>query len=77
MRHDSEETRHWVEETKRRVREETHGDRDVEATRHLYDASSLADAGLHKEAIEELRVMFEEPGGNGFGTLTHGQNSMP
>lgn len=52
MRHDSEEIRHWVEETKRRVREETHGDRDVEATRHLYDASSLADAGLHKEAIE-------------------------
>jgi hypothetical protein len=38
----------------------------MEAYNHFIYAFSLALAGLHDEAITELRVMFEEPGGLGF-----------
>lgn len=66
MREDAEATRHWNAEHKRRFREESKGDRMREATNHWSYAWTLIRAGLHDEAIEELRIMFEEPGGNGF-----------
>ena len=66
MRDDAEATLRWIEESRRRTRDETKGDRYVESTTHTPFAGMLADAGLHEEAIEELRVMFEAPGGHGF-----------
>jgi hypothetical protein len=66
MRGDATATRRWVEENRKRFRKEEKGDRDDEATNHFGYAISLAGAGLHDEAIAELRVMFEEPGGYGF-----------
>jgi tetratricopeptide (TPR) repeat protein len=66
MRGDAEATRHWVEEDKRRFAMETKGDRFWGSQRHIEYAEYLANAGLHDAAIEELRVMFEEPGGHRF-----------
>jgi len=66
MRGDAESTLRWVEVSKERARLETKRDRYIEATQHHYYATSLAGAGLNEEAIAELRVMFEEPGGYGF-----------
>ena len=66
MRGDGEATRRWVEEHRQRYRKEYTGDRAAEASNHLGYALNLAGAGLHDEAIAELRVMFEEPGGSGF-----------
>ena len=66
MRGDAAATRHWVEEDRKRFRKEDKGDRSDEANNHLGYAFDLAGAGLHDEAIAELRVMFEEPGGFGF-----------
>ncbi len=66
MRGDGEATRRWVEEHRQRFRKENKGDRALEANNHLIYAFNLAGAGLHDEAIAELRVMFEEPGGLGF-----------
>ena len=66
MREDAEATLHWNAEYKRRFREESKGDRMREAFNHWNSAWALARAGLHDEAIEELRVMFEGPGGHGF-----------
>ena len=66
MRGDATATRRWVEENRKRFRKEEKGDRDDEATNHFGYAANLAGAGLHDEAIAELRVMFEEPGGSGF-----------
>ena len=66
MREDAEATRHWNAEHKRRFREESKGDRMREASNHWSYAWTLTRAGLHDEAIEELRVMFEGPGGYGF-----------
>jgi TolB-like protein/cytochrome c-type biogenesis protein CcmH/NrfG len=65
-RGDAESTRRWVEVSRKRARLETKGDRYIESNQHLYYATSLAAAGLNEEAITELRVMFEEPGGHGF-----------
>ncbi len=62
----AEATRYWVEEYRRRFRSEDKGDQADEAWNHLGSARRLARVELHKEAIEELRVMFEEPGGYGF-----------
>ncbi len=66
MRGDGEATRRWVEKFRQRFRKEEKGDRVLEAVYHLSYAFNLADTGLHDEAIAELRVMFEEPGGYGF-----------
>lgn len=66
MRGDAEATPHWIAEHKQRFREESKGDRMNEATNHFGYAANLALAGLHDAAIEELRIMFEEPGGYGF-----------
>ncbi len=66
MRGDGEATRRWVEEHRQRFRKEYKGDRWNEANNHLIYAFFLTGAGLHDEAIAELRVMFEEPGGSGF-----------
>ncbi len=66
LRGNAEATRYWVEEDRRRFRIEDKGDLADEATNHLYYADDLARVELHKEAIAELRVMFEQPGGHGF-----------
>jgi TolB-like protein/cytochrome c-type biogenesis protein CcmH/NrfG len=66
MRGDTTATRDWVAEHKRRFRVERKGDRVEESTNHEGYARIFAVAGLHDEAIEELKVMFEEPGGRGF-----------
>ncbi len=66
MRGDGEATRRWVEEHRQRFRKENKGDRAAEADTHLIYAFNLAGAGLHDEAIAELRVNFEEPGGFGY-----------
>jgi TolB-like protein len=66
MQGDAEATRRWVEVAKERDRLEMKGDRAGESELHFYMASNLALAGLNEEAISELRVMFEEPGGHGF-----------
>ena len=66
MRGDGEATRRWVEEHRQRFRKEDKGDRSAEADIHRNYALNLSHAGLHDEAIAELRLMFEEPGGSGF-----------
>jgi TolB-like protein len=66
LRRDAHSTRRWIEESRRRTRDEFKGDRFFESIKHLWYAGGLADAGLQEEAIAELRVMFEEPGGYGF-----------
>jgi tetratricopeptide (TPR) repeat protein len=66
MRSDAEATRRWVEVSRERAQLETKGDRASESNQHFYNAGFLAIAGLNEEAITELRVMLEEPGGRGF-----------
>jgi len=66
MRGNGEANHRWVEEHRQRFRKENKGDRWAEANNHRGYAFNLAGAGLHDEAIAELRVMFGEPGGSGF-----------
>jgi TolB-like protein len=66
MKGDAAETRSWIEERKRRYRREYKGDLAEEAHNHIFYARSFAEAGLHDEAVEELRIMLEEPGGHRF-----------
>jgi len=66
MRGDADETRDWVEEHRRRFRQEQKGDKAEETYNHLGYARNLASVGLREEAIAELRVMLEEPGGHRF-----------
>jgi tetratricopeptide (TPR) repeat protein len=66
MSGDAAATRQWVEEHKRRVTEQSKGDRLRASMNHLGYAADLANAGLYEAAIEELEVMFKEPGGRGF-----------
>ncbi len=66
MRGDAEATQQWVAEHKQRFREESKGDRYWGSQNHFNYAWYLAGAGLYDAAIEELRIMFEEPGGWGF-----------
>jgi hypothetical protein len=63
---DAAKTREWIEKHKRRFRQESGGDVAEEAINRFYYAWTFACAGLHEEAIEELRVMLEEPGGHRF-----------
>jgi TolB-like protein len=60
------ETRHWIEEHQRRFHREFKGDVAEEDKNHFFYAWYYAQAGLHDEAIEELRVMVEQPGGYRF-----------
>jgi TolB-like protein len=66
MKGDAAETRSWIEEHKRQYRSEYKGDLAEEAHNHIFYARSFAEAGLHDEAVEELRIMLEEPGGHRF-----------
>ncbi len=66
MKGDAAETRGWIEEHKRRYRREYKGDIAEESNMHIYYAWSFADAGLHDEAVKELRIMLEKPGGHRF-----------
>jgi TolB-like protein len=66
MRGDADAVIYWIGEHKRRFRNEFKGDRAQESRYHLYYAWSLADAGLHDEAVAELRTMLEAPGGHRF-----------
>lgn len=59
---DPEGTVHWVAESRKRLQEQSKDDRARQAYfMHIY-AANLAYAGLHDEAIEELRLMLETPG---------------
>ena len=66
MKGDAAETRGWIEEHKLRYRSEYKGDIAAEANNHIYYAGSFARVGLRDEAVEELRIMLEEPGGHRF-----------
>jgi hypothetical protein len=66
LRGDPDETQFWVVEHRRRFAKEEKGDKAEEATNRLGYAADLTVAGLYDEAIVELRVMLEEPGGHGF-----------
>jgi len=66
LRGDPDETRYWIMEHRRRFAEEEKGDKADEATNRLGYAADLTAAGLYDEAIVELRVMLEEPGGHRF-----------
>jgi len=63
---EAEPTRQWIAEHKRRYREEYKGDLAQEALNRLDYATALSDVGLYDEAVEELRIMLEEPGGHRF-----------
>jgi tetratricopeptide (TPR) repeat protein len=65
-RGDAAETRHWIEEHRRRLHSQTKGDLMKAADSRLWYAFELSQVGLHDEAIAELRVMLEEPGGYRF-----------
>jgi len=66
LRGDAAETRRWVDERKRRFREEWKGDVAQEAIHRYFYAWDFVRAGLQEDAIEELRVMLEQPGGHRF-----------
>jgi len=59
-------TRHWIAEHIRRYREEYKGDLAEEAKNRYSYAASYASVGLYDEAVKELRLMLEEPGGHRF-----------
>jgi len=63
---DSVQTRYWIDERKKRFHYQLKGDLWEEANNHIYYAWDFACAGLLDEAVEELRVMLEEPGGHRF-----------
>jgi len=66
LSHDAEETRHWIGEVKRRYGIESKDDQYEEANLRLNYAWSYTEVGLYDEAVEELRLMLEEPGGHRF-----------
>jgi TolB-like protein len=66
MRGDVEATRYWVTEHGKRSNEETRGDMMAASEDRLFHARALAIAGLHDEALQNLRIMLEGPGGNTF-----------
>ena len=65
-RGDVKETRRWVEEHRRRLREETKGDVLLATDIRFWYAFEFTMAGLYDEAIAELRTMLNEPGGYRF-----------
>lgn len=66
MTRDAAKTREWIEEHKRRFREEEKNDIAQEALNRYNYAWFYTLAGLLNEAVEELRIMLVEPGGHRF-----------
>lgn len=66
MRGDPESARYWVDEYRKNTQIRHRGDRFSQANIRFFYADILARAGLRVEAIAELRVMLEEPGGRTF-----------
>jgi len=66
FRGDAAETRRWIEEHRQRFHRLYRGDLAEEAKNHLFYAWAFAAAGLNDEAVEELRIMLEQPGGHRF-----------
>jgi len=62
----ADEVRHWVEEHRRRYRVEQKGDLLDEPMNHYSYAWDFVLVGLYDEAVEELRLMLERPGGRRF-----------
>lgn len=62
-RGDAGATRYWIEEHWRRYRAEAKGDVSDEGIVRFDNAWDLAFVGLHDAAVDELRVMLEQPGG--------------
>ena len=65
-RGDVDDAREWVEEHRRRLQRDTKGDVLLLHDNRYFDALYLALAGLHDEAIAQLRIMLTEPGGHRF-----------
>jgi len=66
LRGDAPATRQWIDEHRRRFRESAKGDIPEERRSRFHYAFALACVGAYDEAVEELRVMFEQPGGHRF-----------
>ncbi len=66
MRGDAENAVIWLEEFKRLFEEESKGDVAERARWRFGVATVLTQAGLYDEAVEELRIMLEQPGGYRF-----------
>lgn len=73
MRGDPDATRKWLNESKQRQERESKGDQSSKVSLYTHYARALATAGLHSEAIEELRLALESPGGDRFPFI----NSLP
>jgi len=67
---DPAETRRWIDEHRRRLRIELKGDVYEESMTRFVYAWCFALAGSKNDAIEELRIMLEEPGGRRFPYLS-------
>ena len=65
-RGDAVETSKWLEELRRRIRVETKGDVFMADELRYLEAMFLAQAGLHDEAVQELKIMLTNPGGHRF-----------
>jgi TolB-like protein len=63
MAGDQEATRRWIEKDRQRYREEAKNLGGLEVEALFNRAHIFAIAGLNKEAIDSLRLMFENPGG--------------
>ena len=57
---------HWLEEHRRRFKEQSNGDMFLEATNLWRYAWTLTIAGLYDEAAKQLKIMLENPGGYPF-----------
>jgi hypothetical protein len=59
-------TREWIDEHRRRFRAPDKGDISQDRNNRFHYAFALPCVGAYDEAVEELRVMLEEPGGPRF-----------
>ena len=66
LKGDADSAAFWLEQSNRLFQAETKGDVFAFSQRRFGNAEVLAQAGLHDEAVEELRIMLEEPGGHRF-----------
>jgi len=66
LRGDASGALNWLHQANQRFEAETKGDVAEIARNRFGSAVVLTQAGLHDEAVEELRIMLEEPGGYRF-----------
>jgi hypothetical protein len=66
LRGDAIKSTDWLELSERRFEAETKGDTAERSKNRMGHAIILTQAGLYDEAVEQLRIMLEEPGGYRF-----------